>query len=1275
MVDFTELNGYSIKEKIHDSSRSLVFRGQKDDNHLPVIIKMCNNDRPSTEEIERIEFEYNLIENNKIDGLINFYELSNVGHNKAIIMEDIGGISLENFFTIKKPNLKDTLKYAIEIIEIISSIHRQNIIHKDINPSNIIINPESKKIKLIDFSISAKIKREIQSAIHPAKLEGTLAYISPEQTGRMNRSIDFRTDYYSFGITLYRLLTGILPFKISDPMELLHSHLAILPVEPNMINKNIPPVLSTIIMKLLSKSAEDRYQSAYGIKIDLENCLTQLMEKGHIDDFIISQSDISENLNIPEKLYGRDNEKKILLEEFDKVINGSKRIIFLSGSSGIGKSYLINEIQKPLIQKKGTFISGKFDSFKRDIPYSSFIQAFQNFINQILTESEDKIKEWKEKILNDIGQNGDIIVKLIPELELIIGKQQPMPQLNAIEIQNLIAFVFQKLISSFASEIHPLVLFLDDLQWADGASINLLQSIIKNKDKIHLLIICSYRSNEIDSNPPLLVLFDEIDKKQIQNQMISLKPLVEADVNLMISESFSSSKEKSDILAKIIINKTRGNPFFIKEFISNLYQENYIQYNKGWNFNIESINNAKFTDNVVEFMTQRIIKIPVEIQEILKICACMVSGNINVLSSILKKSKDEIYNKLVEAANEGFIIISNNNISFAHDRIQEAVYSSMDKSTQTKFHYKIAQILYKNYSEKAADDNLFSIVHQYNLSDDLIKTEEEILLAQLNLKAAIKAKASAAFNVAFNLNQQGLKLLQHDSWLHQYDLTLSLNTEMCEASYLTGNHDEADKYFNIVNNNAKSAIDKIHVYEIKIASFTSLNHPKEAVQIGINALRMLDFSMPLKASPPSIIFGLIKTKFNLINKEINDLINIKDLTDIRLQAIARILVSISESSYIGDPDYLPIIVLKLLNLSLKHGNSNYASVAYSFYGILLCGAFGDYTKGNQFGKLALDTVQKYNAMGLKSRVYFIFGNMINHWKKHMKTDIDFLLESFQSGSETGDHSVASYSLNHFIFHSFFIGEPINKVLDKLNRYYDSMLRFQQPSSHEAYELWYQLLTDLNTTTEDITLIKGEYFNEEITPDQWYESGNFTAYGFYIVAKQIVLYHHNKFEEAISISKKGLLNLDAIMGMIFVPEFIFYFSLSMTAHYPSADSATKKKYLKELKTNLKKMKKWMLHGPENYEHKYLLMKAEYEVIRNNIKAAGNLYTDSVNCALKNGFLQDEALANELAAQYYMNLEMEKYASNFITQAYNSYKKWGLRYKEIELEKKYGYKFLK
>jgi serine/threonine protein kinase len=755
--------GYHVTEEIYDGSRTVVYRGYRESDFLAVVIKLLKNPYPCFNELLSFRNQYMIAKNLNSELIVQTYSLEPYQNGYALVMEDFGGISLKDYFTSEQTryiaDIQEFLEIAIALCNSLEILYRERIIHKDIKPSNILINPETKQVKLIDFSIASLLPRETQTLINPNVLEGTLAYISPEQTGRMNRGIDYRTDFYSVGVTFYELLTGVLPFQSEDAMELVHCHLAKTATLVHEINSAIPSVLSAIVSKLMAKNAEDRYQSSLGLKYDLENCLVQLKETGKIEDFPIARRDMCDRFIIPDKLYGREAEVETLLQAFERVSVGATEMMLVAGFSGIGKTAVVDEVHKPIVRQRGYFIKGKYDQFQRNIPLSAFVQAFRDLIGQLLTESDAQIQQWKNQVLDAVGNNGQVIIEVIPELSRIIGQQPLAPELSGTAAQNRFNLLFQKFTQVFTSASHPLVIFLDDLQWADLASLKLIQLLMANTS--HLFLIGAYRDNEVNPTHSLMLTLSELQKTAATVNTITLTPLSQGQVNQLVADTLKCTKNLALPLSQLISQKTQGNPFFATQFIKALHQDRLIEFNfeSGfWQCDIVQISQQAVTDDVVAFMALQLQRLPQSTQQILQLAACIGDKfDLATLAIAAQSSSMETASCLWKALQFGLILpisevykfyhgqdheqlaqANGNNTQqlarykFLHDRVQQAAYSLIPNDQKAATHLKIGQLLLQNVSVIELEDKLFDIVGHLNLGIKLItQPSEREALAQL----------------------------------------------------------------------------------------------------------------------------------------------------------------------------------------------------------------------------------------------------------------------------------------------------------------------------------------------------------------------------------------------------------------------------------------------------------------------------------------------------------------------------------------------------------------
>jgi PAS domain S-box-containing protein len=1290
------ISGYQIIEKLYESTNSLVYRGHRVGDSQTVILKTLKQAYPPPEKIAWFKREYTITKNLQLRGVVNAYNLENEQNCWLIVMEDFGAESLERLMQKGRQfTLAEFLTITRQIVEILIQVHQCLIIHKDINPSNIVLNPTTGQIKLIDFGISTVLSREKTTLGNPNQLEGTLAYISPEQTGRMNRDIDYRTDFYSLGVTFYELLTNRLPFETTEEMELVHSHIAKQPNFPHALVPEIPHILSEIVMKLMAKNAEDRYQSAYGLKMDLEECHRQWEQTRCLNPFLLGQQDISDRFQISQRLYGRQQEIEQLLAGFERVSQGGKEMMLVRGYSGIGKSVLVREVYRPITRQQGYFISGKFDQFQRDIPYSSLVQAFRFLIEQLLTENEVQISAWRQKLLAALGNNGQIIIDIIPEVELIIGSQSTVAELASMEAQNRFNLVFKNFIQVFAQPEHPLVLFLDDLQWADEASLKLIQLLMTPTESYYLYIIGAYRNNEVTQAHPLMLTLDEISKTEDLVSYITLQPLKLIEVNQLISMTLNVAVETARPLAELVLTKTNGNPFFINEFLKALYSEELLTFDyqlNHWQWDLREIQAQAITDNVVELMAIKVQKLGVATQQVLKLAASI--GNqfdLQTLATVYKQSPKKTATDLLPALFNGLVLplsdaykLTESDVQglaetvtveykFSHDRIHQAVYSLIPEADKQAVHLHIGQLLLHGISLEKEDSKIFEIVNQLNLGRQLINRQEERdELARLNLIVGKKAKKSAAYQPAFNYFQVGLSLLGEDYWQRQYDLTLKLYIEAAETKFLIGDLEQMERLIEVVLQKANTLLDKAKVYTLKIQANASQNKLVEAVKIALSILEMMGVVFPKLPSQLDVEKSLEEVKSALGKrgiKDIEDLVDLPEMTDPEKLAVMDFMFQMIHCCYVTSPPLFTMVVSKMVSLSVKYGNTILSAKAYALYGIVLCGVVEDLDGGYKVGQLTLKLLKKFDAKELKPSTFFIVNCFVRHWKEHIRETLTPFLEGYRIGLETGDLHFAAWGIHSCCYFGYYMGKELGELEREMEKASAAISQIQQKHILERHKTYWQAVLNLRGKSEDNCRLIGEHYNEETMRQVYLEINDRNALCEMYLQKLILCYLFQKYPQAIENSTEAEEYVGNAVGTINFAIFHFYDSLARLAMLTDTLNIQQQYILEKVTANQTKMKHWSHHAPMNYLHKYYLVEAELARVLGQHKDAREYYDQAISLATINEYINEEALANELAARFYLGRDQKQVARHYLVDAYYAYQRWGALAKLKDMETRY------
>ncbi len=1292
------LPGIKVLAQIYESANSLVYRGIREQDHKAVILKILKQDYPTPSELTRYKQEYEITRNLNIDGVVKAYALEPYQRTLVIILEDFGASSLKQLFNGSVDSghilsLAKFLKLAIQIAEILGVIHAANIIHKDINPANIVFNPETEVIKIIDFGISTQLTRENPTLKNPNVLEGTLAYMSPEQTGRMNRSLDYRTDFYSLGVTFYEILTGQLPFESNDALELVHYHIAKQPIPPHLLGERegakvrggepCPKAVSDIVMKLMAKMAEERYQSAWGLKADLEECLFQLQANGTIADFPLSSKDISNKFQIPQKLYGRESEIKTLLTAFDRVSQGSTEMMLVAGYSGIGKSVLVAEVHKPITQKRGYFIWGKFDQFQRNIPYSAVVSAFAGLMRQLLTESSSQLNLWREKLLAAFGSNGQVIIEVIPEVELIIGKQPPVPELSPSESQNRFNLVVQNFIRAFCAKDHPLVIFLDDLQWADSATLKLIELMMTDTDTQYLFLIGAYRDNEVNPAHPLMMTLDGLRNVGATINFITLAPLDSKHISQLIADTLHSDASSVKLLAELVVHKTGGNPFFVYEFLKTLHAENLITFDferHGWQWDISNIEAKGITDNVVELMIGKLKKLPPVTQQVLRLAACVGADfDLNTLSLISEKSTSEVYKDLTAAVQSGLILTTSEldeelliqDYKFLHDRVQQAAYSLIDEKYKQEIHLKIGRILLKKFEKDELEERIFDIVNHLNKGQSLLSDKwKKEQLARLNLIAGRKAKFSSAYQPALIYITNGIKILPHNSWEEDYNLTFSYHLEKGELEYLTASWDEALSTFDEALEHIENLLDRCKVNEYKVTLYRMKNDLESSLYLGVQTLDLLGIKLKAFPEEDELIAEVNQANETIAARKIENFIDLPEMQDSEKLAAMVLLRECVPPSYFLGSRLLFILGIKMIELSLTYGNSPHSSVGYIYYSLTLAFVAQDFETAYKFGNLALRlNDEKYQMKRYEALILNMWGGFVSHYTEHLDRSREHLMRGYYSGVENGAYQWAGYCACNYLFMCFWGTDSLKKLSEKIDKITPGLKKID-PNMVQYYYAIKATIYNLIEPVEDWNVLDESLWPNanEVLKSCLEKNDLFTVF-IEIACKLSLANWYSDYEKAIDYANSVEKYLIGTTGVFINSAFHFHQCLALSVGYDYAVGEKQAQYVEKIKSNLEKFKLWSKHCPSTYLHQRLLIEAELARITGNVLEAQDLYDQAISSARENKFLQNEALASELAAKFWLGKGKEKIAKVYMSEAHYGYQHWGAQRKVEDLEAKY------
>ncbi len=1291
--DLVRVPGYAHLVRIFVSPRSSVFKAIRESDHKRVILKILQEDFMERHEIARYKNQYRIVQESGLSCAPQALAYEKHHNAPMLVFEDTGGISLEEVLRHGPVSVLEGLDIASKLAKCLVEIHSKNIIHKDLNPTNVLYNREIGDVKIIDFGISTKLLREQAELNTSGVTEGSLPYMSPEQTGRMNRFVDYRSDFYSLGITFYQLFTNRLPFESDDPLQLIHFHIAKRPIPPRHFNHSLPEVLGDLILKLLSKNCEDRYQSAWGIMVDLQKIFKSLRESQTVEKFPLGLQDVPDRFHIPEILYGRQKEVEQLLKSFEQVCDGGREVWFVAGYSGVGKSSLIRELQKPVSQHNGHFITGKFDQFRKSTPYSAFVDAFRELVRQLLGEPEASLMEWRQKILQALGPNGQIIIDVLPEVELIIGPQSLAQHLGPNEADNRFKLVFKNFVKLFCQAEHPLVLHLDDMQWIDTGSLKLVDLMLQDKRLKHMYFIGTYRDNEVTSTHPLAMYMQELKANEFVFQSMHLQSLGAVEVRQLIADALYTTVEKVKSLADLVLEKTGGNPFFTDEFLRSLYTDHLLAFNpeKGtWDWDLARIRSANMTDNVVELMSSRIQKLSQPTRELIQLASCIGQVfDLVTLSQVAGQSMSHAAGLLRETMSQGLIVpigdgyrlveleipIESRDLrieyKFTHDRIQQAAYDLIDDSSRKLVRYKVGRSLLDLHKGAAGDDFVFAIVNHLNSSVELIKTEaERIELIQLNLHAAKKAKVSAAYQTALEYLQAATKQEQKKDWDGYHVLMMDIYRETAELAFLAKSYELMHEAIDVVLARGRNLIEKIPAFETKVHAAVARNDMQEAIALGKKILAELGIYIPQNPSWIRIAGSFLYTHWLVRRRSQEELLNLPEMKDPLHLAQMHFLYSMAQTIFYFFPRQVPMIAGILIRTSLRYGNTSTSALAYTTYGMLMAAMLGEVKTGYKFGELGIKLYEKLNAKDIESATLVCFNMFIRPWKDHIRATLKPLLQAYQAGLDAGDFEFAAHGAAGYCQRSFLVGNELRPLVEEMTKFAVVTEQLGQKTDEEQLRLFHQAVQNLiDPKTCQPHILKGDTYDEDLMLPIYKHNhdvrGQFETY----FLKCFLAYTFDNAEEAVKAARKADPLFKLVMGTVSGAVFFYYYSLALIKRWNMLPPEERKEAQRTIKSTFARYKKWSKLAPMNFQHKYALLRAEWLALRGKAYDAQLAYDEAISLSKANQYLQDEALANELAAKFHLTQGRHTAAYAYMKRARYNYERWGAMAKVRLLEEKH------
>jgi predicted ATPase/GAF domain-containing protein/tRNA A-37 threonylcarbamoyl transferase component Bud32 len=1292
-----DLPQYTLSQKVYEGSETAVYRGHRDGDGVAVAVKVTRNDYPAARELARLRREFGVLQDIRhLPGVGKGIALEKYGRGLALVLEDLGSTSLHDVLRAGPLDVATTLTLAISLADTLDALHRLQVIHKDIKPHNIMVAAGPSSPRIVDFGIAARLAQETQKATSPGALEGTLAYLSPEQTGRMNRVVDRRTDLYSLGVTFYEMLTGALPFAGADPTEIIHGHIARVPTPPHERATGIPRGLSDVVLRLLAKTPEERYQSARGLKVDLERCLAEWIRAGQIEPFPLGRQDITGELRIPQKLYGREAEVEALLGAFDRARGGAVELVLVSGYAGVGKSALVNEIHKPIARQGGYFVRGKFDQVSRSTPLAPVAQAFRELIRHILAEPPSALEAWKTKLLLAVAGSGKLLFDLIPELELVLGPQPEAPVLGPTEARNRFGLLVQRFLRVFTTPEHPLALFLDDLQWADPASLHLLSGLLADPESKHLLLIGSYRDNEVDAAHPLLAALDEARKAGARLVTLALAPLDLDTTTAFLAEALRARAADVAELAAIVFDKTQGNPFFLSQFLGALHDAHLLVFDfeaGAFTWDVERVRGAMVTDNVLDLMLGKLARLTPGTRRALLLAACIGHEfDLDALATIAELPLDRAAADLWEALREGLVVPLGDDYRFLdesadagvgadasvgadfqiayrflHDRVREAAYSLIAPEKKEEVHLSIGRLLWARSGKIPRDEDLLEIVCHLNQSRcGLTDPAERAGVAALDLRAGKRVKAATAYQAAAGYFDAGAALLGDAGWESAYELCFALHLESVECAFLSGESEQTEARFEVILRRAKTDLERARIHNLRMVLHATRASFTDAVNAGVAGLALLGVTMPEAPAERQAAFGagLGAVAKNLGGRRIADLVDAEELASPTRRAAIQLLCDLALPIFYVSPDLYGLVVLEQVNTSLEHGPSDISPMGYMAHGFMLAAMLGQPAEGYAFGALALALHERLPNAALNCKLNLVFAGYF-YLREPVREVVALYERACKTALEAGDYFYLASASYYGLAVRFALGFQLDDVRAELTKAHAIAQRTRDITSAQVLLVVKQALANLQGQTRSRSTLSDEGFDEQSFLASLSEKEQGITLAFFHLFKLHLQYLHGDYAGAVASAADAERWSASIFGHYYATRIHFYACLAHLRLPPAGTLEAEAQRRESIARHKARTAALASVCPKNFQHELVLIEAEEARVAGKSSEAFDLYDRAIALAKANDFPHDDALANELAARLYLAVGKDKLARPYMTDAHLGYLAWGATAKAEDL----------
>lgn len=1277
-----KLGDYLCGEILHVGRWAIVYRAV-DAQAQSVVLKLLRDDVASAALLSRFREEYMYQRNAQGEHLLKAIALLPFRNTLMMVTEDFGGVALKEWLSRRRLTLVEALTVAIATAHALHEIHSAGLIHKDISAANVLWNPRTEQVKVIDFGIATTLHEEFNDSISNDVFVGTLPYISPEQTGRMNRPVDHRSDFYSFGVLLYQLLTGQLPFQADDTLQWVHAHLAYQAIPPVILNAEISETLSAIVMKLLAKTPEERYQSSRGIIADLQQCLSSLHTEGCIQPFKLCTADFSSRLHLTKKLYGRDEAVAVLARIFAQVHHGSVRAVLVRGYAGIGKSMLIETLRQQVLTKNAYFLSGKHDQYARNNPYVALIEAIEAHTRHILTETEARVAYWRTEVLTALGNDAPYLAAIAPFTQHLIGTQSTLAYTLSTEAQSRLYRAIVNFLQVFASAEHPVVLCLDDLQWTDAATLQWLERVQFDESLHHLLLIGNYRDNEVDAQHPLALLIQRVQSKGVVLDCLDLGPLLESDVSQLIADSLHCAVDTVMPLAYLVLTKTNGNPFFISKFLTHLYGEGLLFFSEQhsrWCWDLTAIAAADSTDNVIELLLKHLERLPRDTRFALSVSALVGNSfSLAQVSGLCATDTTRLARDLLPALQEGLLLrhdVDAMVYRFQHDRIQEAAAGLLAADDAKCVHWLIAERLMAELSAEEQQGRIFEIASHLNQgisSMVLLDTESQhktlLSVATINHLAARRGRNTGAYTHALEFARHGLVILPTDAWQTAFELSFALHAEAQYNAFLSTRFAEANDYFATIVAHVADPLLLADCYSSMIAQLTMQGRIQEALQTGLTMLGLLGMPIDLAQIALQTPVDLVRFQHCIQTIGLETLLQRPPMTDLRRIKCVDIMAAVHTAAYLGNMCLLRWLTVTAGLLLVTEGTAPNMGILLALMPCAFIDLHNDYQSGVAIQLFAMDLCQRLgDRMGF-AKSADRYASMGIHWKHPLRAALPYAATAFEIALEIGDLQNAGYSFLTPIGNAYEQGDPLPEVMLEITRGLTFVEKTQNRNATAVFSVYNQFVKALRGETQSpLSLSSGDFDETAFVATI---RTNAMASCFYHSYKLILSIFYNADEPAWIQVQQGERIIHAVTARLVYATYHFYAALAACRRLHCVTDTIEREALLTLIARCESLiTQWAEGAPSTFGHKLQLVQAEKAFALGDHWQALRHYETAITLAHDNGFIHEKALAAERAAHCCFSQGLQMTTREFISYAAHAYNLWGAKVKLVELYNNYG-----